>query len=134
MKHLLSKLDAVIRTEGLSWKRDRNTVEVELWRSGRRQRVHLKRSDDLYIFWSTVVGPSYVTKSGARWRDLAYNVWRKNALKDLVAFSFDAQDRLVGRIEQPATTLDDNELILYVETLAEECDRFEYKLTGEDRS
>ena len=31
-----------------------------------------------------------------------------------------------------AATLDREELQMYVETLAKECDRFEYALTGED--
>ena len=35
-------------------------------------------------------------------------------------------------IEVPTATLDREELQLYVETLAKECDRFEYALTGED--
>jgi hypothetical protein len=34
--------------------------------------------------------------------------------------------------EVPASTLDRDELDLYIETLAKECDRFEYALTGED--
>ena len=72
-------------------------------------------------------------QSDPLWRKLAYRVWRKNSLKDLITFSFDTQHRLIGRIEQPASTLDENELVLYIHTVAEECDRFEYNLTGEDR-
>ena len=41
-------------------------------------------------------------------------------------------NRLLGRIEQPVATLDHEELELYVEILAKECDRFEYVLTGGD--
>lgn len=48
-------------------------------------------------------------------------------------FAFDDQDRLIGLIEVPAATLDHEELEVYVETLAKECDRFEYALRGWDR-
>jgi len=47
-----------------------------------------------------------------------------------VTFAFDHNDRLVGVVEQPAATLDHEEVRVYIETLARECDRFEYTLTG----
>jgi len=53
-------------------------------------------------------------------------------MKDLVTFAFDDKNNLIGVIEQPALTLDHEELNLYIETLARECDRFEYILTGDD--
>ena len=56
----------------------------------------------------------------------------KNDMKDLVSFAFDDKNNLVGIIKQPALTLDHDELKLYIETFARECDRFEYILTGED--
>jgi hypothetical protein len=49
-----------------------------------------------------------------------------------VAFAFGRDDRLVGIIEQPIATMSPEELLFYVQMLAEECDRFEYMLTGED--
>ncbi len=134
VERLLQRVDEAIRSEDLPWKRSHHTVEVELWRSGRRQRIQLERAGDLYVFSSTVVGSAFVTKNDTRWRDLAYTVWRKNQLKDIVTFAFDPTHRLIGRIEQPASTLDRPELIAYVDTLARECDRFEYNLIGVDRS
>ena len=133
MKILRDRVDKLIRTDCLQWSWKGNDVEVELWRSGRRQRVQLDLADGRYVFRSVVVGPAYVTRTEASWRDLAYRVWRKNSLKDLITFSFDTHDRLIGQIEQPASTLDENELEFYIQTVAEECDRFEYNLTGEDR-
>ena len=56
----------------------------------------------------------------------------KNDMKDLVSFAFDDKNNLVGIIKQPALTLDHDELKLYIEALARECDRFEYILTGKD--
>ena len=79
-----------------------------------------------------MVGRKYVTRNHAHWRRLAYRVWRKNAEKDLVSFAFDREDRLIGLIEQPLATMAPKELSFYVETVAKECDRFEYVLTGED--
>jgi hypothetical protein len=132
MKDLLKRVDQAIEREDLPWERHDRTIEVELWRSGHGQRVHLDRVGERYVLWSTVVGPSYVTKSAKRWRDLAYRAWRKNALKELVTFSFDKRHRLIGVIEQPVATFDDEELVFYIKTLAQHCDRFEYILTGED--
>ena len=37
------------------------------------------------------------------------------------------------RVEVPAGTLQDEELRVYIEALAKECDRFEYALRGWDR-
>lgn len=75
---------------------------------------------------------SEVTRDHARWRRIAYRAWRRNASKALVTFAFDDNDRLIGLIEVPTATLDHEELDLYIETVAKECDRFEYALTGED--
>lgn len=50
-----------------------------------------------------------------------------------LSFAFDRTDRLVGLIRCPAATLHPNVLLVYITTLARECDRFEYVLTGADR-
>ena len=85
----------------------------------------------MYIFYSVVVRADYFRNAQLR-RDVAYRAWRKNALKDLVGFAFDERRQLVGTIEQPVETLDHEELQLYIDVLAKECDRFEYVLTGRD--
>jgi hypothetical protein len=72
-------------------------------------------------------------KSRRKLLHITYQAWRKNALKHLVSFSFDANANLIGAIRHPAISLDDNELLLAIEILAKEVDRFEYKLTGKDR-
>ena len=51
----------------------------------------------------------------------------------LRAFAFDENDRLIGVVEVPSGTLQDEELRIYIEALAKECDRFEYVLQGWDR-
>ncbi len=79
-----------------------------------------------------VAGRKHITQSVKYWRALAYRAWRRNTFNELVTFAFDEKDNLVGLIEQPIATLDDTELELYIETVAKECDHFEYVLTGDD--
>ncbi len=67
-----------------------------------------------------------MTRSRSQRRGLAYRIWRKNAEKELVTFAFEKRNCLVGVIEQPIATLDREDLRLYIESLAQECDRFEY--------
>jgi len=81
---------------------------------------------------SVIVGATRVTKSVKRCRELARLAWRRNAEHEVVTFAFDRRDRLVGQIRHPAEHLDSEELELYVTTLARECDRFEYLLSGSD--
>ncbi|MCP3993471.1 MAG: hypothetical protein GY722_00185 [bacterium] len=132
MNDLIQQVDDLIAGRRLRWKREGSSVLVELWKSGRSQRIRLERRKGAYVFSSVVAGTDFVTRGHAHWRKLAFRAWRRNALKDLVAFAFDDEDRLIGLIEQPASTLDPEELELYIELLAKECDRFEYVLTGRD--
>lgn len=53
-------------------------------------------------------------------------------MKAVVTLAFDKRNRLMGVVEQPVVTMQDKELRFYVETLAQECDRYEYILTGSD--
>ncbi len=84
------------------------------------------------MFRSFVLSASAETRTSDHRRRIAYRAWRLNGSKPLVTFAFDDKDRLIGLIEVPAATLDHEELDLYIETLARECDRFEYALTGAD--
>ncbi len=132
MELLTLRIDELIASDSVPWSRDGNAVRIELKMRGRAQVVRFARNDDRYVFRSVVLPPKQVTTSARAWRDLAYRAWRRNAAKELVTFSFDEKDALIGVIEVAAATLDRQELQLYVETLAKECDRFEYALTGED--
>ena len=132
MKTLLSRIDDLSKRRGRRWTREGNTIRVSLHEGGRIQRVHVSRDEDRYVFRSVVLPASEVARNDDHWRRIAYRAWRRNASKALVTFAFDDEDRLVGLVEVPAATLDHEELDLYVETLAKECDRFEYALTGQD--
>jgi hypothetical protein len=52
---------------------------------------------------------------------------------NMVAFGMDRKGRPIGFLDQPASTLEAGELEIYIDTVARECDRFEYVLTGQDR-
>ena len=133
MKTLVDRIDQLVRKEQLVWRRDGGSIRVELARSGRTQTVQLRQLDGRYRFESTVLPSREVTRHLGLWRDIAYRTWRRNAMKELVTFAFDENDRLIGVVEVPSGTLQDEELRIYIEALAKECDRFEYALRGWDR-
>ncbi|MBD3235948.1 MAG: hypothetical protein GF330_04535 [Candidatus Eisenbacteria bacterium] len=128
----ISEMIDQLISAGARWTRTDGSLMVKLGRSERHQRIELARRGDLCVLRSAVVGPAFVTRNHAHWRRVAYRAWRRNAEKELVAFGFDAQDRLIGVVEQPIASMSLRELRFHVEMLAKECDRFEYVLTGED--
>ena len=115
-----------------AWEPDGDRIHVEVRGGSRHQTVLIERVEHLYRFTSVVLGTAAVTKNVRRWRKLAVLVWERNAQHQIVTFGFDRRDRLVGHVEHQAEFLDPEELELYVNTLARECDRFEYLLTGKD--
>lgn len=129
---LLSLVDAARKRHRRSWRREGHTVVVQLGKTGRIQTVLLEVADEEYVFTSVVLGTKAVTKRRKRWDELALLAWRRNADQQLVTFAFDAKDRLVGQIRHPKDTLDREELELYINSLAWDCDRFEYLLSGAD--
>ena len=132
MKKLLSRIDQLSKRRDRRWTREGEVIRVKLHEGGRSQVIRVSRDEDRYVFRSVVLPASAVTRNKDHWRRIAYRTWRRNASKPLVTFAFDDDDRLIGQIEVPAATLDHEELDLYIETLARECDRFEYVLTGAD--
>jgi hypothetical protein len=98
--------------------------------SGRTQKILLDAHDDSYVFTSRIIGRRRVTHMS--WTELARLVWPRNRRTPLVAFMLDPRDRLIGRIDHPAATLDPPELQAILLHLARECDRLEYLRTGRD--
>lgn len=133
MNEAIALVKKLIHDRHENWTLDGNAIDVRLVPTDRRQRVTASRKGDTYILESVVLGAARVTKSARHWRRLALLAWLRNAEHDLVTFAFDTSDRLIGLIEQPAATLDEGELGLCIDTLAYECDRFEYVLTGGDQ-
>ena len=130
MEDLLRRLDELTARERLPWQRDGNRIRISLSRNGRSQIVRLARRKDRYVFSSVVAHASAVNED-RRW--LAFRIWRRNALKAVVTFTIDHRERVIGLIDRPIESVHPKELKFYLETLARECDRFEYILTGADR-
>ena len=130
MEELLRRLDELAVRERLPWQRDGNRVRISLARNGRSQVVRLARRKDRYVFSSVIARVNAVNENR---RSLAFRIWRRNALKAVVMFTIDRRERVIGLIDQPIESMHTKELKFYVQTLARECDRFEYILTGVDR-
>jgi hypothetical protein len=64
--------------------------------------------------------------------DLLQTIWGKNRTTQLVGFRVDRKGRLVGETLVPRAGLEADEFQLCARTLAAECDRMEYLLTGKD--
>ena len=58
--------------------------------------------------------------------------WAQNRGARLANFHLDERERLVGQAIMPLDGLTGEELAFGLRTVAEECDRFEQKLTGRD--
>ena len=129
MEDLLRRIDELTARERLSWQRDGRRLRVSLAKNGRSQTVHLARRRDRYVFSSIIANVAAVNEDH---RSLAFRIWRRNALKPVVTFAIDHRKRVIGQIDQPVESLHTKELRFYLETLARECDRFEYILTGAD--
>lgn len=130
MEELLRWIDAVVADERLPWQRNGRRIRIALSRNGRSQIVRLARRRDRYVFSSVIAQVAAVNQDR---RSLAFRLWRRNALKAVVTFTIDRRERVIGLIDQPIESVHRNELRFYLETLARECDRLEYILTGADR-
>lgn len=133
MKSLLNSVRAAIGAGKDGWALEGEHIVVHVPGSGRRHRVRLSRREDLYVLWAVILPSAEVTATDDRWRAIAYQAWRRNAMTELVTFAFDEHDRLIGVVEVPVVTLDHEELVAYVDALARECDRFEFALSGRDQ-
>ena len=129
MEDLLRRIDKLTTRERLPWRRDGRRVRVSFVRNGRSQIVRLSRRRDRYVFSSIIARATAVNESR---RSLAFRIWRRNALKPVVTFTIDHWEQVIGLIDQPVGSMHAKELKFYIETLARECDRFEYILTGAD--
>ena len=134
MESLLQIVDELIETKRLSGRRDGNVAFINLDRSDRTQKVRLATKNDSYEFSSVVARVRDVTKStkDARY-ELLFRIWCRNALKPVVSLGIDARDRVVGTVTCSIHSTQVVEILFYLTTLARDCDRFEYILSGLDR-
>ena len=114
---------------GLQYKAGQARVSLP---NGRRQTIAICRDGQWYRMSSTVLGPDkaagFIDDGQGLWW-----IWQRNAHTDLVNFTLDKQGRLVGRVDQFAATMQEDELLFAISRLAIECDRLEYVLAGRDR-
>lgn len=104
-----------------------DVVVVTVGRS-RKHRIAVEDCGDALRLTGVVVGSRRSDLDG-----LEIDVWQRNRRLMLVGMRFDKQDRLVGESWVPKVGLGCDEFLVYLRTLARECDRFEFQLTGEDR-
>lgn len=130
MEDLLRSIDNLAADGRLGWQRQGRLVRVSLSRHGRSQDVRVARRRDHYVFTSVVAHASAVNENR---RSLSFRLWRRNALMAVVTFTIDRRDRVIGLINLPIESAHPKEIRFYLETLARECDRLEYILTGADR-
>ena len=133
MDKLISQLKALVASSDSRWTLDEHGSEIIVNADGRRQSITFERRDELYVLTSVVLSATEVTSNVRRWRELARLAWQRNAEQELVTFGFDKKERLIGQIQHPERYLDREEVEVYIEALARECDRFEYLLSGQDQ-
>lgn len=133
MKQFHDLLESVAESLSCECQHFQHHSRLSVGNGTRHQDVEVRMVGDDYVLTSVVLPTSEVTATADGWRGLARLAWQRNADTDIVAFSFDERDRLVGRILHPAATIDIEELLLYVRSLVRDCDRFEYLLSGLDR-
>jgi hypothetical protein len=97
----------------------------------RKQKIKLSQNGQYYRLTSVILKRAEVEKPKERKNEeLLPFLWLRNRETNLVAFTLDKDDRLVGIIEQPHETADTDEVMYYLESLAWECDQLEYLLRG----
>ncbi|RMH31089.1 MAG: hypothetical protein D6692_00840 [Planctomycetota bacterium] len=133
MKRIHHMLESVAQSLNCECQHFQHHSRLSVGHGTRHQDIEVRVVDDDYELTSVVLPTSDVTATADGWRGLARLAWQRNADSDIVTFTFDDRDRLVGRVRHPATTMDIEEMSLYVQSLVRECDRFEYLLSGLDR-
>lgn len=133
MNKIASQVIRLSKDIDCQYEQAREQVVITVVTGQRSQKITIAKHNRNYVLTSVVLGTLKVKKTLKRWRELARLAWHRNAEHQLVTFAFDQKDRLVGQIRHPVDHLDYEELKIYVRSLARECDRFEYLLSGEDK-
>lgn len=121
------QLDWKILSRATEFKIEGDEICVSLG-TGRKQVVQVDDGEDAIHLISFVARAGIV----AQIEDASIQAWQRNRAVALVGFRVDQKGRLLGESWVPKIGLSEIEFQLYVKTLAVECDRFEYQLTGGD--
>lgn len=104
-----------------------DVVEVR-FAGERAHRVTVERSSHGWTLTARIA-------SGAALNQLEHPelyVWQRNRTSQLVGFRIERNDRLMGEAWIPDDELTPEEFLLYVRTVASDCDRLEALITGRD--
>jgi hypothetical protein len=104
---------------------DKVRVVIE---TGRQQVIEVTATDDQIYLRSVIAKPAAV----ARFENAVLRAWQRNRTVSLVSFRVDEKDRLVGESWFPTIGLTREEFQIHLRTVAIECDRFEFQITGKD--
>ena len=104
-----------------------NHIDVS-FNDGRHHRVDVTDEGDVYRIRGIVARRATVTSIP----NLPIQIWKRNRTTHLVGFRIDRKMRLVAEAWAPKPGLTPEEFQFYLRSLAAECDRFEYILTGKD--
>lgn len=117
---------------------DGSNVDVH-FPNGRKQRVRVSEQEDVLRLVSTVLGKAAVELLLARGdayqqAQLALRIMRRNRSMSLVGFRLIPGGKLVAESVVPRAGLTRAEFRLHLLSVAQEADRLEHLLTGEDRN
>ena len=113
------------RGQGISVEGD---YAVVTFSDDRRHRVRLEDAPDAVRLAAVVIGAA----AAAQLPNPLQEAWTRNRGSRLAHFYVDDRGRVVAEAFLPLAGLTRKELVFRLMTLAEECDRFEQKLTGRD--
>ncbi|CAN5487669.1 hypothetical protein BH09SUM1_BH09SUM1_18860 [soil metagenome] len=108
-----------------------NRVAVS-FTSGRSQKVAVTDEGESIRLSAIVAARATIAKMVEKPANLAILAWQRNRATGLVGFRIDERGRLVGEALVPRVGLTAEEFQIYLRTVASECDRFEFLLTGKD--
>jgi hypothetical protein len=94
----------------------------------RKHIIRIEEADREYRVWAIIARQSIVAEQD----DLQLRIWQRNHGSKLVSYRIDGKGRLIGEAWIPKAGLTEDEFRLYARTVAAECDRLEYLLTGRD--
>ena len=106
---------------------DDSQVRVD-FSNDRHHVISVEETEDAYRLTGIVARPAVAAAT----TDLALRAWIKNRATQVAGFLFDIRGRLIGQSHLPKAGVSAEEFQICVRTLAAECDRFEYLLTGRD--
>jgi hypothetical protein len=106
---------------------DGEFVEV-IFANERRQRVRIEDQADAYRVFSVAARADKLND----FSNPALVAWERNRSLSLMGFRVDERGRMIGEAWVPKIGLTAEEFQLYIRTVALECDRFEFQLTGRD--